>query len=78
MHIEIITPDKTVYSGEINSVKLPGKDGSFGILKNHAPMISTLRVGKIKVVDAANATHYFDVKGGVVEVNNNNIIVLAD
>ncbi len=78
MHLEIITPDKKVYTGEINSVKLPGKDGSFGILKNHAPMISTLRVGKIKVIDTANATHYFDVKGGVVEVLNNKITVLAD
>lgn len=78
MHLEIITPDTKVFAGEVTSVKLPGKDGSFGILNNHAPLISTLKVGKIKVVDAANATHYFDVKGGVVEVLNNKITVLAD
>jgi F-type H+-transporting ATPase subunit epsilon len=78
MLLEIITPDKKIYAGEVNSVKLPGKDGSFGILNNHAAMISTLKVGKIKVVDSANATHYFDVKGGVVEVLNNKITVLAD
>lgn len=78
MLLEIITPDKKVYAGEVNSVKLPGKDGSFGILNNHAPLISTLKTGKIKVIDNTNATHYFDVKGGVVEVLNNKITVLAD
>lgn len=78
MVLEIITPDRKVYAGEVNSVKLPGKGGSFGILKNHAPLISTLKSGKIKVIDNTNATHFFDVKGGVVEVLNNKITVLAD
>jgi len=78
MYLEIITPDKKIFSGDISSVKLPGADGSFGILKNHAPLISTLKTGKIKVIDNRNETFQFDVKGGVVEVLNNKITVLAD
>lgn len=78
MYLEIITPDKKIYSGDVTAVKLPGADGSFGILKNHAPLISTLKTGKIKVTDNRNEVSYFDVKGGVVEVLGNKITVLAD
>lgn len=77
MFLEIITPDQNVFSGDINSAVFPGSDGSFGIQENHAPMVATLKSGKIKVVE--NGTeHNFEVNGGVVEVNHNKIIVLAD
>lgn len=78
MHLEIITPEKKIYSGEVNSVNLPGTDGSFGLLENHAPIISTLKEGDIKLVDKSNSEKTFKVNGGVIEMNNNKIIVLAE
>ena len=78
MHLEIITPDKKIFEDEVSSVVLPGIDGSFGILKQHAPMISALKKGKVKVVDMSSARHKFEINGGVVEVLNNKVIVLAE
>lgn len=78
MFLEIITPDKKVFAGEVKLLQLPGSKGAFEILKNHAPIISTLDHGKIKYVDMNDQTSYFDVKGGVVENKDNKIIVLAE
>ncbi len=78
MYLEIITPDKKVYEGEVKSVKLPGSGGSFGVMNNHAPLISTLDKGTIKIIDEEKNTIFFDVNGGLVEVINNKIIVLAE
>ncbi|OFY93818.1 MAG: ATP synthase F1 subunit epsilon [Bacteroidetes bacterium RIFCSPLOWO2_12_FULL_31_6] len=78
MFLEIITPDKKVYSGEVDSIKLPGADGSFGILNNHAPIIASLKKGTIKVTDAKKHVENFEINGGVVEVQNNKVIVLAE
>lgn len=78
MNLEIITPDKTVYSGEVKLVQLPGSKGSFDILRNHAPIISTLEKGRIKVETATGETLFFEVEGGVVENKDNKIIVLAE
>jgi len=78
MFLEIITPDKKLYSGEVKSVKLPGADGSFGVLNRHVPIIASLKKGIVKVVDDKNEVQSFDIKGGVVEVLNNKMIVLAE
>ena len=78
MHLEIITPDKKVYSGEVDSVKLPGADGSFGILNNHAPIIASLKKGTVRVTDTKKQVENFEINGGVVEVQNNKVIVLAE
>ena len=78
MYLEIITPGKKVYSGDVEAVKLPGADGSFGILNNHAPIIATLKKGTVKVSDTKHAVENFEISGGVVEVMNNKIIVLAE
>jgi F-type H+-transporting ATPase subunit epsilon len=78
MTIEIVTPDTTIFTGEINLAQLPGKDGSFEIMNNHAPMISVLRKGRIKLIDKQNQVQYFEVNGGVVEVLKNKILVLAE
>ena len=78
MNVEIITPDRTVYSGEAEIVQLPGKDGSFEILQNHAPLIAVLKEGKVKVVDANKEKQFFDIKGGVIEVNKNKVLILAE
>ena len=77
MTIEIINPDETIFSGEADIVQLPGKDGSFEILNNHAPLISVLKEGKIKVVDKNKNTQLFEIQGGVIEVLRNKILILA-
>ena len=77
MNLEIITPDKKVYAGEVSSVSVPGKNGRFEMLRNHAPIISTLLNGKVKIKDK-DGVKTFDVKGGVVENLNNKIIILAE
>lgn len=78
MNLEIITPDKTMYSGEVDLIQLPGQEGSFEILNMHAPMIALLKHGKIKVRDARKKIHYFEVNGGVVEVLGDKVLVLAE
>jgi F-type H+-transporting ATPase subunit epsilon len=78
MILEIITPDKKVYQGEVKLVKVPGSKGSFEVLKNHAPIISTLDKGKIKIIDNSDKTSYFDISGGVIEVKSDLIIILAE
>ncbi len=78
MFLEIITPDKKLFSGEVKSVVLPGSQGRFGVLNKHASMISSLKKGKIKLVDDKQETQIFEITGGVAEVHKNKIIVLAE
>lgn len=78
MRIEIITPEKKVYEGEIKSVRVPGKKGSFQVLKDHAPIISTLENGMVFIVDQDGNQKTFEVTGGLIEVKANRIILLAD
>jgi F-type H+-transporting ATPase subunit epsilon len=79
MKLEIITPETTIYSGDIQLVQLPGLDGLFEILHNHAPMIAALGKGRVKVISTADkSTEFFEINGGVLEVKKNKIIVLAD
>ena len=77
MQLEIITPDKKVYSGDVTSVSVPGAKGRFEMLNNHAAVISTLLNGKVKVKDKEGVKS-FDVKGGVVENLKNKIVILAE
>ncbi len=92
MLLEIVTPDQKLFSGEVNSISLPGTDGSFGILNNHAPLISTLREGTVKVmmgpldceieesdkISVNDRELTVNVNGGVVEVLKNKVIILAE
>ena len=78
MKLEIIAPDQELFSGEVSLVQVPGSKGSFEILKNHAPIISTLDKGTIKIVDPQGTSTFFEVDGGVIEAKNNKIIVLAE
>ena len=75
MKIEIITPDKKIYDGEIKSVRVPGKKGSFQVLKDHAPIISTLDNGTVRMVDQENTEIVYNITGGVIEVKANKIIL---
>ncbi len=77
MNLEIITPDKTVFQGEVTSVTVPGKKGSFEVLNNHAPIISTLDDGKV-IIRNNKDEKAFHIKGGVVEVLDNKVTVLAE
>jgi F-type H+-transporting ATPase subunit epsilon len=76
--IEIITPDNKVYEGDIKSVRVPGKKGSFQVLKDHAPIISTLEKGPVIIIDQTGTEKRFEIDGGVIEVKLNKIILLAD
>lgn len=78
MKIEIVTPDTTIYEGEVSLVQFPGLDGSFEVLNNHAAMIAALKKGKIKVIDTKKTTLFFEINGGVVEILKNKIQVLAE
>ncbi len=78
MKIEIITPDSRIYSGEIRSVRVPGKKGSFQVLKDHAPIISTLDKGPVIIADEQGQVIKYEITGGVIEVKKNRIILLAD
>ena len=77
MRVEIITPDKELFKGEASYVGVPGVDGSMGFLENHAPLITVLKAGDVKVRTNAGQES-FTVKGGVVEVMNNTVLVLAE
>ncbi|MDX5420753.1 MAG: ATP synthase F1 subunit epsilon [Hymenobacteraceae bacterium] len=77
MYLEIITPDKKVYAGEVEAAQFPGSNGSFEVLDSHAPLISTMDKGRIRIT-TNKGQEFFTVDGGVVEVLNNKIIVLAE
>jgi F-type H+-transporting ATPase subunit epsilon len=76
MQVEILTPEKTLFSGEADIVTLPGANGSFQVLDQHAPMIANLGKGAV-VVGSKQASEQFDVNGGLVEVLENRVIVLV-
>lgn len=78
MLLEIVTPEKKMFSGEVDLIQLPGISGSFEILKNHAPIISTLDRGVIKIKTTEGQEQLFEVDGGVVECKKNVVTVLAD
>ena len=78
MYLEILTPDKKLFSGDAEYVDVPGEAGRTGILKNHAPLISALKAGQVKVRDLAKKEHLFDIKGGIMEVLHDKVIVLAE
>ena len=77
MHLEIITPEKKVFTGEVISATFAGTDGSFQVLNDHAPLISSLKTGYVEYRDKKEE-YEIEITGGVVEVLNNNVIVLAE
>ena len=79
MKLEILTPDRVVFTGEnITLVQLPGIDGSFEIMNDHAPLISVLKKGEVKVLTKDGSPQIFSISGGVIEVLNNSVQVLAE
>lgn len=78
MLLEIISPDSKLFSGEVEKIQVPGSKGSFEILENHAPIISTLEKGTVKVLGGNGKRETFEIDGGVIEAKNNKIIVLTE
>jgi len=78
MYLEIVTPEEKLFTGDVKLVQLPGSKGSFEMLRNHAPIISTLENGSIKLITLEGKELFFEIKGGVIEGSNNKIIVLAE
>jgi len=78
MRLEIITPEKKIFSDEVTMVRVPGTLGSFQILKNHAPIVSTLDKGIIIVRKTDKTEINFDIKSGLIECKNNNINILVE
>ena len=77
-HVEIVSPQRMVFEGEAESVTLPGTVGPFQVLVNHAPILSELEVGDIKIVDAAGHEIHIATTGGFAEVKDNKMSVLAE
>ncbi|HUR67090.1 MAG TPA: ATP synthase F1 subunit epsilon [Chitinophagaceae bacterium] len=85
MNLEILTPEKKLYTGEVYGVQMPGISGSFEVLEKHAPLVSALKAGRVKVLKdksagsgGQNHTLNFDIQGGFVEVLNNKVTVLVE
>ena len=76
--IEIVTPQKLYFSGEVVSVTAPGEKGQFQILKNHAPLLSSLKTGKVKLVLADRTEQAFSISDGFLEVSSNKAILLTE
>lgn len=77
MTLEIITPDRKVFTGEASAVTFPGIEGQFQVLNNHAPLVSTLAKGPV-TIQTSTGQQVFTVDGGVVEVLRNRVLVLAE
>ena len=75
---ELVSPEKLVFSGEVEQVVLPGTEGDFSVLKNHAPVISALRPGLVTIKDEKGTTTSLFVRGGFADVSSNGLIVLAE
>ncbi|MGM0530000.1 MAG: ATP synthase F1 subunit epsilon [Bacteroidota bacterium] len=78
MNLEIVTPEKTLFEGKVRLVQVPGSKGQFQVLQYHAPIISTLEKGTIKVEETGGSPHYFDIEGGIIEVQRNRAIILTE
>jgi F-type H+-transporting ATPase subunit epsilon len=78
MYLEILTPENKVFEGDVTSATFPGADGSFQVLDNHAPLISLLKEGKVEYKSKTSTAEAVTITGGVVEVLNNKVVLLAD
>ncbi|MBN8720410.1 ATP synthase F1 subcomplex epsilon subunit [Hydrobacter penzbergensis] len=78
MILEILTPDKKVYSGDVLGVQLPGITGLFEVLDKHAPLVSALGKGQLKILKDKNSTESYKIQSGFVEVLNNKVTVLVE
>lgn len=76
--VEIVTPAKIAFTGNVKSITIPGTKGTFQVLFNHAPLMSSFEVGFIKIEDESGESTNYATSGGTVEILNNNVVVLAE
>ncbi len=76
LHLEIVTPDKMVYDGAVGLIQVPGESGTFTILKHHAPIVSALGKGQIRVIGKNGVEDIFSCEGGVLECHDNEVTIL--
>lgn len=79
MNIEIIAPDRNIFKGKAELIQVPGTNGRFTILKNHAAIVSTLEKGKVRIIDKeTKEERFFEINKGMLEAKNNSIVILAE
>lgn len=78
MTLEILTPEQKIFSGEVYGVQLPGISGLFEVLDRHAPMVSALKAGSLKILKDKNSAQTYSIQSGFVEVLNNKTTVLVE
>ena len=78
MELEILTPEKKLFSGEVYSVQIPGESGKFQILNKHAPIVSSIKKGAIKIINLQKKELLIQINSGIIEMKNNKIIILAE
>jgi F-type H+-transporting ATPase subunit epsilon len=78
MILEILTPERKLFSGEVYGVQLPGIDGLFEVLDKHAPLVSALKSGKLKILKDKSLTTSYTIQSGFAEVLNNKTTVLVE
>jgi len=77
-HLQVVTPEREIFSGDVDQVVLPGAESSFGVLRNHAPLIAALQAGVVRYFDAENREHNLVIGGGFFQVSDNQAMILAD
>lgn len=77
MNLVVLSPEQEVFVGEVSSVRVPGTGGSFEILNHHAPLVSSLKAGEVRIIDAAGTRSSYQIDGGFIEVLNNKVSVLV-
>ena len=79
MVLEILTPEKKLFTGEVYGVQMPGISGSFEVFEKHAPLVSALKPGHLKIIkNKQNSFLHYEIQGGFVEVINNTVTVLVE
>ena len=78
MNLEILTPERKIFSGDVYGVQLPGIDGMFEVLEKHAPLVSALKAGKLKILKDRNSVSHYTIQSGFVEVLHNRATVLVE
>ncbi|HMF72615.1 MAG TPA: ATP synthase F1 subunit epsilon [Flavitalea sp.] len=80
MNLEILTPERKLFSGDVYGVQLPGVEGSFEVLERHAPLVAALKAGRVKVLKdrSFSPLAFFEIQSGFVEVLNNSVTILVE
>lgn len=78
MNLLVVTPDQTLFEGSVKLVQCPGSDGSFELMDKHAALISTLKKGKLRIVETSGAETSIEILAGVVEISENTVTILAE